>query len=174
MDSTPSKSGQWHWLVIIIGVIATLWELSGNSALRQEFSQFPAMDMSPPFPIMVMIILCCVLAPVLACFFPWLVAESVWDSEEYPGILRRGMLYLCYFAWWIAFYQGIGVLIVVLPAMLPVFGIEGMVLGLMLSASVSHILIGWNGMRIFRPLLTRLKALQLEDQEEDENWETEV
>jgi hypothetical protein len=74
------------------------------------------------------------------------------------------MLYLCYFAWWIAFYQGIGSLAIVLPAMLPVFGIQGMVLCFMLGQSVPLVLAGWNGMRIFRPILARLKTLQREDQ----------
>ena len=166
-ELTPAKNGQWHWLVIFLGIVITLLGLPEDSIL---YAEPPPM---PPFiDFDVAFLVFCLSWPILAFCLPWLMKgfcyAFVWDGEEYPNMWSRACLYLCYFSWWLAFYHGIGILIVVLPTMLPVFEIDNQKLFDMLSQSVASILAGWNGQRIFRPILAKIKTLQLEEEQDNE------
>lgn len=168
--ATPErKRGQWHWLVMLCGVVMSLLVLPEDSIFHPEIPTSPfgpaALDK------MTMVILYCVLVPVLAFFLPWVMKglcyAFVWDGEEYPELLPRMLLHFCLFAWWAAFYAGIGTIFVACLALLPVFENDFHVVCPMLGQGLASIFAGWNGMRIFRPILDRAKNMRFDDENDE-------
>ncbi len=168
-DSETPKSGSWHWLVILIGVVTALVALQNNSVLH------PGQPPLPPFIDRTVIgLFLFVFVPILAFLMPWgmkgLFYAFCWDGKEHPTLITWVFANFILLAWWGSFWLGTGGLLGTLPALLPAFQVDGLMLAYLLSQSIGQVICGWNGMRIFRPILAKLKAVQQRD--DDDNDET--